>query len=129
MSKIDNPLFSGRRFYRQGAYPALLYFNRVISVYKKVVMASIRISHSFTMPAAALKAQLDRLVLDMASKYRLDCRWTADHCLTFKRSGASGEIVISDNQLVLTMTLGLVLSAFKATIEQDIRKFMNEHIQ
>ncbi len=92
-------------------------------------MASINISHHFTMPVDALKSQLDTLATEMASKYQLQCQWKSDQCLTFKRSGANGKIIVEGNELLITMTLGFVMGAFKSVIEKDTRKFLDEHIR
>lgn len=94
----------------------------------RVSMATVKINHRYTMADDELKTQLDKLAAEMDSKFQLACHWQQDNCLQFKRGGASGEIVFKDNQLTLTIKLGLMLSAFKSKIQTDIQKFMHEHI-
>lgn len=91
-------------------------------------MATIRITHDYTMPADELKVRLDQLAEEMTSRYQLQCSWPAENCMTFKRSGASGEIRVDGGRLSLDMKLGLMLGAFKTTIERDIRKFVADNI-
>lgn len=91
-------------------------------------MATINIKHNYTMPTADLKSQLDGLTDKMADRYDLKCQWKTDNCLTFSRSGASGEILIDKNQVNFSMKLGLMLSAFKSKIERDVKKFMDDNV-
>ncbi len=92
-------------------------------------MANIHITHNYTMPADELRAKLDELASEMTSRYQLQCSWPAEDCMKFQRSGASGEIRIDEGRLALNMKLGLMLGAFKSTIEKDIRKFVTENIR
>ena len=92
-------------------------------------MASLKITHSFTMSPEDLKAQLDAFATEISSKYQLKCQWQSTNCLSFKRSGVSGEIEIGDTEITLTMKLSMMMGVFKGTIEKDIRKFLLEHVQ
>ena len=47
----------------------------------------------------------------------------------FKRSGISGELTLSDEDVVLCIRLGFPLSAFKASIEREVHKFFDENFQ
>lgn len=91
-------------------------------------MATIKISHPYTMPKAELVSKLDQLSAEMTSRYQLQCNWRSPECLVFQRSGANGEIVVGDNDLDLTIKLGLMLGAFKSSIEGDIRRFIEGNI-
>lgn len=92
-------------------------------------MANIHITHDYTMPADELKTKLDTLASEMSSRYQLQCSWSGEDCMKFKRNGASGEIKINDGHLALSMKLGLMLGAFKPMIEKDIQKFVVENIR
>jgi len=92
-------------------------------------MANIQITHDYTMPADELKAKIDEMAAEMASRYQLQCRWSADNCMKFQRSGASGEIRINDGHLALNLKLGMMLGAFKSTIEKDMKKFLIDTIR
>ncbi|MFA7553400.1 MAG: polyhydroxyalkanoic acid system family protein [Spongiibacteraceae bacterium] len=92
-------------------------------------MAEIKITHGYSMRREQLISQLDKLAVEMHSRYQLDCSWKSDSCLAFKRSGASGEVIITDKELLLTIKMGMLLGAFKSTIEQDIKKFLHENVK
>lgn len=91
-------------------------------------MASIQIKQPFTMPYDDLKAGLDELADRLGRQYQLDCGWESDDCLCFRRSGADGQVNIGDREIELNVKLGLMMSAFKSTIEKEIQGFIDEHI-
>lgn len=91
-------------------------------------MSRINIKKDFTLSIDELKKLLDELAEDMHSRYQMDCNWQSDSCMSFKRSGAKGEIDIVDNRITFTLNLGIILSAFKKPIEKDIQKFISENI-
>jgi putative polyhydroxyalkanoate system protein len=91
-------------------------------------MATIKIKQDFTMPYEELKEGLDELADKLGRQYQLDCSWDSDDCLSFKRSGAQGQVSIGDQQVELDVTLGMMMSAFKTTIEKEIRGFLDEHV-
>lgn len=91
-------------------------------------MASIQIKQDFTMPYDELKEGLDKLADKLGQQYQLDCNWDSDECLSFKRSGAAGQVSIGDQQIELNVTLGMLMSAFKSTIESEIQGFIDEYI-
>lgn len=91
-------------------------------------MAKIKLDHNYTIPREELHTKLDELAEEMGSRYQLECKWESDDCISFKRSGAAGEINIDDKQLSLSMKLGMMLAAFKGPIERDIKNFITKNI-
>ena len=91
-------------------------------------MSNIKISHEYTMSQQDLKSKIDELASEMHDRYKVECLWQSDDCLTFKRSGASGEIAIEPTELHFSMKLGLMLGAFKSPIERDVQKFLTKYI-
>lgn len=91
-------------------------------------MATITINHPFSMSRQAVTEQLKLFAVDLSKRYQLDCQWQNENCLTFRRSGADGEVRVGDNTLNLELKLGMMLSMFKQSIETDICKFLRENI-
>lgn len=91
-------------------------------------MTTITINHPFTMPRAAVTDKLKLFAVDLAKRYQLDCQWQGEDCLTFRRSGADGQVSVGDGTLSLQLKLGMMLSMFKQSIELDICKFLRENI-
>lgn len=80
------------------------------------------------MPRKKLRKEVDRLAETMQEQFQLDCNWRSKNCLDFQRGGAKGQIEIGKEKFELTAELGMLMSAFKGTIEAEIRKFIDEHI-
>jgi putative polyhydroxyalkanoate system protein len=91
-------------------------------------MAFIQINQNFSMPYDELRVGLDKLADKLGEQYQLDCNWESDECLSFRRTGADGKIDIGDGEIELTVSLGMLMSAFKAPIEREIQTFINEYI-
>lgn len=91
-------------------------------------MSTITINHAFTMGQQEVLTQLQGLADKMADRYELQCAWPSTNRLTFKRSGADGEINVAENSLSISLKLGMMLSFFKQAIEEDICKFLKDNI-
>ncbi len=91
-------------------------------------MASIQFSQGFTMPTEELKRNLDKLAESLADRMQLTSHWQSENCLTFKGSGASGEITIEQENIHLSVTLGMMMGMFKASIEDEIREKINTYV-
>ncbi|MGI9343851.1 MAG: polyhydroxyalkanoic acid system family protein [Gammaproteobacteria bacterium] len=91
-------------------------------------MASIQITQPFSMPHDELRAGLDQLADKLGQQYQLDCDWQSDECLSFRRTGAEGEVNIGEREIELSVSLGMLMSAFKGTIEKEIKDFIDEYI-
>lgn len=91
-------------------------------------VADIQMKREFTMPRKEVRKQLKNLADQMQDQFQLNCEWSSKNCLDFQRSGASGHIEIHKKEVELTAKLGMLMSAFKGTIEQEISKFMDKHL-
>ena len=88
-------------------------------------MADITIiqAHKLTMEAARIAAQkvADQMIID----YEMTADWSGD-VLTFKRSGVSGTLALSENQAQLEIALGFILKGFASKIEEQVSKNMQK---
>ena len=91
-------------------------------------MASIQINKEFTMPEDELRGMIDQLATKLTDELQVECSRQSDRCLDFKRSGAEGQINISDQAVDLSLRLGLMFSAFRGPIEESIHEFIDENI-
>ena len=84
---------------------------------------SIIQSHSLSMDAARSAAQTvaDQMVAD----YDMVAEWSGN-VLSFTRSGVSGTLVIAETEARLEITLGFMLKAFAAKIEEQVAKNMQK---
>jgi len=80
------------------------------------------------MPRDELRTELSQLANQLSQKLQLNCEWLSDDCLNFQRSGAQGQIVIAEENIELTVKLGMLLEMFRGTIEQEIDEFLQDRI-
>lgn len=91
-------------------------------------MSTIEINKTFTMPRDELREQLDDLAGQLGQELQLNCEWLSDDCLDFRRSGANGQINISDDEIEMKITLGMLMDLFRGKIENEILTFIDQHI-
>ncbi len=89
-------------------------------------MSEIRIcrQHGKTLPEARQAAE--HLASELRADLDMTYAWNGD-VLNFKRSGVSGELSVDDREVAISIKLGLLLTAFKPVIEQEIHKFFDEN--
>ena len=79
--------------------------------------------HTLTMEAARQAAQ--KVADQMITDYEMVAEWNGD-VLSFKRSGVSGTLALSENQAQLTIALGFMLKGFASKIEEQVSKNMQK---
>jgi putative polyhydroxyalkanoate system protein len=60
--------------------------------------------------------------MDIEDRYGIEGAWNDDKdTYTFDRSGLEGQAVVQDGCVTVEITLGVLLGAFKAKIEDQLR--------
>ncbi len=67
------------------------------------------------------RSAAERLASELATGFGLRSRWQ-DDTLLFERPGANGELAISEEEVILTVHLGFLLSALKPSLEREIQR-------
>jgi putative polyhydroxyalkanoate system protein len=88
-------------------------------------MAKIDIRRPHTKTVAEARAVVERVADRMREKFGTESSWDGD-TLTFQRSGVKGAIDVSPSDVHVTAELGMLLSPLKGTIEEEIRKKLDE---
>ncbi len=88
-------------------------------------MADIKVVRKHRLPVAQAKKIAQKTADDLASEYDLESAWDGD-TLKFTRSGVHGTMEVTGNEIRLNAKLGMILSAFKAKIEQHIEHRLDE---
>jgi putative polyhydroxyalkanoate system protein len=88
-------------------------------------MSKIHIVRRHTLSLNDAKAEVERIAKRMEDEFGADYAWDGD-TLCFARSGVSGHIIVTGDALDLTVRLGLLLSAMKGQIEQQIAAKVDE---
>lgn len=84
----------------------------------------IRRPHGTTVENA--RAVVEKVAARMREKFGTEGTWQGD-TLTFARSGVKGAIAVSASDVHVTAELGMLLSPLRGTIEDEIRKKLDEH--
>jgi putative polyhydroxyalkanoate system protein len=91
-------------------------------------MATITLERTHSLGREAARIKAERLAERLAHQYALKYQWSGD-TLEFKRKGAHGRIEVSEDQVCVSLHLGLLLSALSGTIQREIEKGLDESLQ
>ena len=86
----------------------------------------IRRKHGKT-PADA-RASAEHMAAALKKEFDLSYAWekTGQHdVLRFKRPGVSGDLMVDDAEIALSIHLGFLLNAIKPAIEREVHKFFD----
>ena len=87
----------------------------------------IHIQREHHLPRQRVKEQLAGLAEMLKEDLQADYEWQ-DDTLTFKRTGASGQISVDDNQIDVQIELGLVLRPLSGKVEQAINDYLDQYL-
>jgi len=88
-------------------------------------MPDIKLVRPHSLPLAKAKALAQKTADALAEEYDLTSEWHGD-TLRFHRSGVNGHMHVTDSEIRLDVTLGLLLKAFKAKIAGHIERHFDE---
>lgn len=89
-------------------------------------MSSLRISHKHNLPHDEARAHADKVARELSDEFGLKTEWMGD-TLVFERPGIEGELILEEDEVIIEMTLGFLMSAIKGRVEQEIRRFLAEN--
>ncbi len=82
-------------------------------------MGDITIRHAHALNATKARAAAEKVADEMATEFDMAIQWEGD-VLSFRRSGVSGTLTLLDREALLDITLGFMLKAFAAKIEDKV---------
>jgi putative polyhydroxyalkanoate system protein len=89
-------------------------------------MAKIDIRRAHGKSAAEARAVVDKVGARMAEKFGTKGAWQGD-TYAFSGTGVKGGIAVTDADVHVTAELGLMLSAFKGKIEDEIKGKLDQY--
>lgn len=84
-------------------------------------MADIDLHRVHNLGFEAAREAADRMAADLARKFDLRGDWEGN-VLRFQRPGLNGSLIVSDRDLRLSLSLGFLLKAMKASIERAVEQ-------
>jgi len=88
-------------------------------------MADIHIVRTHSMPLKKAREAADGLAARLAEKFDLESEWDGD-TLLFERPGVKGSLALAKSDVTIDVRLGLLLSAFKSTMEEQINDQLDQ---
>jgi putative polyhydroxyalkanoate system protein len=88
-------------------------------------MADISITQQHELSPAAARAAAQKVADKLAGEYGLQCKWEGD-VLRFERSGVEGTLALGERQAALRIRLGLLMGAFRSTIEAKVAESLRK---
>lgn len=88
-------------------------------------MSAIVVKRSHNRGLDAARKEAEMLADELGKKFGLKHRWSSD-LLEFKGSGAKGKMLCGEDILEIKLELSFMLKPFKARIEQEINKYLDD---
>ena len=85
-------------------------------------MADISKSTTHSMDTAVLKERLQELTSEMEKKFGIKATWEGDSCKLTGKALKSGKIWLTQSEVAIELTLGMMAKVFKGQIEKEIEK-------
>lgn len=90
-------------------------------------MGTIALSRKYTMPQDEVREGIKKMGEDLSEFLDIEYRWDINE-VHFKRTGGSGKIVIGEDELSLTLKLGIMYKPFEKKIKAQILEFVDNNI-
>jgi putative polyhydroxyalkanoate system protein len=90
-------------------------------------MSTIEIRHPHSLAPEQARQAVEDFAIKLGQRFGLDYRWEGDE-LHFKRAGVDGHIALLPGYLLVSARLGMLFSAMKAPIEQEMRRVLTERL-
>jgi putative polyhydroxyalkanoate system protein len=85
----------------------------------------IRKPHNMSRPE--LREAAERLARELESAHGVRARWEGD-CVSIKGAGVDGRLTISDEDVLVSVQMGLIASAFKNVLRDEVQRFLDEYV-
>ncbi|GHD36703.1 MAG: polyhydroxyalkanoic acid system family protein [Halieaceae bacterium] len=90
-------------------------------------MAGFRVSKPYTMPVEELREAAQGLAATLEQQHGVKARWQGDS-VRIKGAGVDGELSFEGGVVDVSVRLGLLASAFKGVLENEVRRYLDEYI-
>ena len=91
-------------------------------------MPTIKVNQAHNKPLPEVRDIANDIAAKLKDSYDVSSSWKNDTQLSFKRTGLSGDLNITDSSVAIKLDLSFLLSSFKSTIEQRIREQLEQKL-
>lgn len=90
-------------------------------------MAGFQIRKPYTMPKDDVRSAAEGLAKELESQHGVRARWEGDQ-VSIRGSGVDGQLTLGDEDLLVSVELGLLASAFKNVLRSEVQRYLDEHV-
>lgn len=91
-------------------------------------MSAFRLKKAHSMSREELRDTARALADRLESQHGLQARWHGEDVVAITGSGLDGCLSINDDEIEISVKLGLLVSAFKGKLQAEIQRYLDENI-
>ena len=91
-------------------------------------MSTISLRQSHKKTPAEMRTMIRQLAAKLEEKYQLKAHWLNDDEVEVQRAGVKGRSSLVPSEVRVEIKLGLMMRAFKSTLETEISRAMAEKL-
>lgn len=89
------------------------------------LIMTIHIRRPHSKPHDEARELAEHVARQMQSEFGMDWQWQGD-VLSFQRSGVTGSLTVTPDEVVVEAKLGFLLSAIQPRVESEIQRFLDK---
>ena len=90
-------------------------------------MAGFQIRKAYTMPKDELRTAAEGLAQELEQTHGVRARWEGDR-VRIRGSGVDGQLTLGEDELLVSVELGLLASAFKNVLRSEVQRYLDENV-
>ena len=90
-------------------------------------MAGFQIRKAHNMGKDALREAAEGLARELENAHGVRAQWIGDS-VRIRGSGIDGRLTLGEDDLLVSVELGLLASPFKATLRNEVQRFLDEYV-
>ena len=90
-------------------------------------MAGFRLTKPYTMTKEEVRRAAEGLAASLEQQHGVRARWQGDS-VRIKGAGVEGELSFHDGVIDVSVRLGLLASAFKGVLRDEVQRYLDEYI-
>ncbi len=90
-------------------------------------MAGFQIRKAHSMNKAELRDAAQDLAQQLEKSHGVRARWDGDS-VRIRGAGVDGHLTLGDTDVLVSVELGLMASAFKGVLRSEVQRFLDEYV-
>ena len=90
-------------------------------------MAGFRVSRAYTMSKEEVREAAEGLAKSLERQHGVRSRWDGDS-VTIRGAGVNGKLSFHSDEINVSVTLGLLASAFQSVLKAEVERYLDENV-